>query len=431
MGLPGRPGPKRKSLTESIEHGLKADRTGSNRQKDLERLTKLTYPNVVHKKYAFQVYKAMCLLWQHLVDLTPLKQTVLFLAVYCIARQCSTGTELRTPVRFEGGTLTLEDYLSLVSAVNPLSGYSMQHIIPNLNLHPVYKDQGEDGFFNKGQAWWNMWSSRVGAHPHLKAGILLSALFFLCVRGERPLQWLLDNPDKLFDRFDYWTDFYRAACLDDTPYFGLKADNKKKQKRGQHTTEQITRSAGQALDNLLQPLWKNSKPLHDLIQASTPAQYADALAQICYFGGDLTFSHSLEYLQLWDSSSLSPIFTCRMSKQQLATFIKAGKNSQAFLRIANAAGQRSKPTSVTYEQFSNKVFDCLPDRIHFSDDATPASFPHFYATDGSQNACKAMEVYQTLLTGVWGGKHRGDASPTPVAVVKKSMLKKKSVRKIK
>ena len=49
---------------------------------------------------------------------------------------------------------------------------------------------------------------------------------------------------------------------------------------------------------------------------------------------------------------------------------------------------------------------------------------HFYATDGSQNACKAVQVYQTLLTGSWNGKQRGDFPPAPTHKVRKHMLKR-------
>ena len=59
-------------------------------------------------------------------------------------------------------------------------------------------------------------------------------------------------------------------------------------------------------------------------------EFAKCLGALKEFGGDFGFSHTLEYLQLWDISSPNEVFSCHMGKDVLATFIKAGKNSKAF-----------------------------------------------------------------------------------------------------
>ena len=74
--------------------------------------------------------------------MTPFQQTVLFLSVYVVARQCSGKQGLRNPKLFTGGTLTLELYNKIMDVRNPISGYTLRDIIPKVHLHPVYKDQG-------------------------------------------------------------------------------------------------------------------------------------------------------------------------------------------------------------------------------------------------------------------------------------------------
>ena len=67
----------------------------------------------------------------------------------------------------------------------------------------------------------------------------------------------------------------------------------------------------------------------------------------------------------------------------------------------------------------------LPEAIAF-EDGTSATSPHFLVTDASQNACKAMQVYQTYLTGAWGRKNRGEEPPAQRTKVKKAHLKKRT-----
>ena len=105
---------------------------------------------------------------------------------------------------------------------------------------------------------------------------------------------------------------------------------------------------------------------------------------------------------------------------------KAGKNSQGFLYIVNSHGQRSTAGSTSYRALSDRVHKMLPEAILF-EDGSSAKFPHFFVTDASQNACKAMQVYQTYLTGAWGGKNRGEEPPEPRRTkVKKAHLKKRN-----
>lgn len=160
------------------------------------------------------------------------------------------------------------------------------------------------------------------------------------------------------------------------------------------------------LDRLLHPCWAEPKLLEDVVQAKAPGSMCEALSTIKGFGGDLLFSHTLEYLQLFDADACPPVLGCHMSKPVVADFVRGGKNSQAFVRIANAASQRSSEGSSSMKTLCAAVDTLLPDTVLFSDGSTTC-FPHFYVTDGSQNACKAMQVYQTFLTGAWNGKQRG------------------------
>jgi hypothetical protein len=119
-----------------------------------------TFNTVLHKNNAFDVYLSMRLLLHCVCDVTPLEQAVLFLTIYCIARQCSKGQELRTPLSFEGGSLNLQTYLQIIKLRNPMSGLTIAEIIPNMDRHPVYKDEASNVFFEMGKEWWHKASAR-------------------------------------------------------------------------------------------------------------------------------------------------------------------------------------------------------------------------------------------------------------------------------
>ena len=236
-------GPRPQSVTGLITDGLVGDPNGSQQQRAYHKLQTLTSVKVVNPKFAFDTYMAVHLLWRHILDAGPFEQTVFFLTVYCVARQCSSRAEgVRTPIRFEGGSIALNTYLDLVNTHNPVSGFTLSEVISNLNLHPVYKDAGDDEFYNKGQHWWTTHCLKIGTALHDKAMLLLTALFFLSVRSECVLKYLIDTPDHLLTRFDEWVAMYRHVCLESTPMIGLKEDPRKK--RNQHTTEQKTHTAG-------------------------------------------------------------------------------------------------------------------------------------------------------------------------------------------
>ena len=88
----GARGPSRESSIVKVHDGrLKADANGSEMQRDLHALTSLSVSKVVDSKHAFGVYRSMRLLWHDVQpNITPLMQTVIFLAVYVVARQCSS-----------------------------------------------------------------------------------------------------------------------------------------------------------------------------------------------------------------------------------------------------------------------------------------------------------------------------------------------------
>jgi hypothetical protein len=247
------PGQARISLEQQVEDGLRPDSNGSSNQRDLAKLRALSYGGVVQKEYAFDVHCSVRLLWQHMYKhLTPLRQTALFLVVYVIARQCSFKGQsvLTTPVSFQGGEVTIEEYNSILDVFNPVSGYRLREVITNLHLHPVYKDQGNDQFFNDAQEWWSGQTSKRNSLT-MKAHILLTALFFLAVRSERVLKYLRGNVEFLLCDFDSYCTLWKAVCEGRSPFIGLKDGDRAK--RSQHTSEQKTWGAGHLLDILLQP----------------------------------------------------------------------------------------------------------------------------------------------------------------------------------
>jgi hypothetical protein len=237
----GRRGPARKSLEQAVQDGLRPDSGGSELQRVYADLKNLTSNAVLRKENAHNVFVSMKLLWRHIADVTPFKQTVLFLCAYVIARQCCRGKNLRQPTGFIGGTITVQEYLAIMDAYNPASGYKLKDVIPHLHLHPVYKDQGDDRFFNDGKKWWLL-HAPLATTLHLRCVLLLTALFFLSVRSESVLAFLLSNPDCLLHGFDDFGTIWKGVVQQGTVFIGLKAS--KRAKRNQHTTEQKTWSVG-------------------------------------------------------------------------------------------------------------------------------------------------------------------------------------------
>ena len=145
------PGPKRRSVADAVDKGLKPDQYGSPAQRSVYNVQNLTYAQGVRKHKSWDGYCSMNQLWHHSMDVSPAKQAILFLSICVVARMCCSGSVVRTPMAFEGGLLTLDVYKALINVRNPFTGYSMFEIMPHLHLHPVYKDGGKDSFYNDGQ----------------------------------------------------------------------------------------------------------------------------------------------------------------------------------------------------------------------------------------------------------------------------------------
>ena len=97
----------------------------------------------------------------------------------------------------------------------------------NLNLHPVYKDGGDDAFYDAGAKWWRGWAGQERDIQE-RAMIVLTALYILCVRSEKALQYFSSNSNVLLDSFEAWAEFYKRVCLHDTPMYGLKVHPRRK-----------------------------------------------------------------------------------------------------------------------------------------------------------------------------------------------------------
>ena len=65
-------------------------------------------------------------------------------------------------------------------------------------------------------------------------------------------------------------------------------------------------------ERLLAPVWRKPSTLSKVFAVETAKQFAETLAGVKMFGGGLVFSHTLEYLQLWDQSATHPLFRCHM-----------------------------------------------------------------------------------------------------------------------
>jgi hypothetical protein len=174
---------------------------------------------------------------------------------------------------------------------------------------------------------------------------------------------------------------YKSVVIPNSAFIGLKHPS-----RNKHTSEQKTWSMGLLQDLILLPFWQNPEMLDGLLRAKTAKAFARALASLKCLGGDLMYSHTLEYLQLWDSHAPCQIFGCSMSKATLATYIKPGKNSSIYVWWASCVMSGEVGVRNVITQLCRDVREQLPTKITFEDGST-ASCPHFYVTDGSQNSC--------------------------------------------
>jgi hypothetical protein len=138
--------------------------------------------------------------------------------------------------------------------------------------------------------------------------------------------------------------------------------------RNQNTTEQKTWTAGQALDNLLAPAWRSPDALLELLTVTSAKAFTKALSAQKGFGGSLVFSHTLEYLQLWDSASMHPLFSCHLRKCIMSRYIRPGKNCQNYLDICNARSERGgTPGNYSLKNLSADVLDLLPKSVELVD----------------------------------------------------------------
>ena len=130
----------------------------------------------------------------------------------------------------------------------------------------------------------------------MQRGILLTLLTVLVVRADRLLKYLLDNPGFLLSSEQCLPQLYRDLVFGKSVYLGLRDTSK--QTRANATSEQKLWSVGDIIDAILVPCWENPAKLDRILECAAIENLAEALDDIPRFGGDLIFSHSLEYLYL-------------------------------------------------------------------------------------------------------------------------------------
>ena len=403
---------------------LEPNPDGTDNARAYDKMCSLTYTGVVNPQNGYAVQCGLVLLFRNIFVGPPTTLLSTLLAVYAVARQSCTRNSMRTVKSFVGGTLNVATYTAFLAVRNPVTGLALKDTVCSLHLHPVYKDQGSDIFYENGLGWWKA-HAELSPPIDVKRVILLTALFFLSVRSEAALTYFMADTSRLLrDIFDFGR-LYQSVALPSTPFIGLRGNKNK----GVHTTEQKTRGAGLLLDILLHPGWNKPKQLDDLLLAKTAKSFTDALKVFSGFSGDLVFTHTMEYLQLWDQACDNGLFSYHMSKKTMAEYVKPGKNSQMYLSIMNNPSQRGRSGSSSMTSLAKSVVDVLPTRVEFYDDTT-ASNPHFYATDGSQNVCKLIQCFQLLLTSQAGGHQRNQTALEKVkALAAQAPVKQHRLRK--
>ena len=383
----------------------KPNPAGSELQQQSAKLVALTPARCLTAHY--DVQQSMQVMYRHVPTRSIPHLMAVFLAAYCVARACNTRESFREVVSFSGGPLSMDvgTYNAMLLSVNPFlrSRPCLKDAVRTLHLHPVYKHTGSDDFWNRGKSWWAQGALRC-SHVDDKCALLLTALFMLAIRADSMLSFCVDNPSFRFIDMAAFSFFWTAVVLPaKTPFLALRPHVP----RNAHTTEQKIVGVGSLLDSLLTPCWLQPALLRDVVEASTPTEWTQSLKRIKRFGGDLVFSHTMEYLQTWDSGlpTTSRVFKTNMTRDVMSEFILNGKNAKTYLSIVNARSQKDHVVTgaITMKILSSAVRDALPSQAVLSDGSV-LGFPSFCAVDGQQNSCKAVQAMQTVLTGTHNGK---------------------------
>ncbi|CAK0799084.1 unnamed protein product [Prorocentrum cordatum] len=96
-----------------------------------------------------------------------------------------------------------------------------------------------------------------------------------------------------------------------------------------------------------------------LLRAACVAEFAGVLKTISLLKGPLLFSHTLEYLLLFDREAQCRVFSFSIeAAESLAPFIMSGQNAQVFLSYARAARYRGNVyEGITMDSLAAKVCD--------------------------------------------------------------------------
>jgi hypothetical protein len=96
----------------------------------------------------------------------------------------------------------------------------MRKCVSILSLHPVYKDQGDDKYFELGRSWWLKETSHARTNDEA-AWVLLTALFFLMVRSQKALRYLVEHPNFLLSSMSQFAVIWDAIVLPGSNAYGL------------------------------------------------------------------------------------------------------------------------------------------------------------------------------------------------------------------
>jgi hypothetical protein len=377
------------------EMSVKPKANGGVVQRMAHSLKKLNYVKVLKPECSWQVLSGVALLYRHLfIDLDPQDILVQVLAGYILWR-LTRGES----VGLAQGRANLQRLQDLYEVQNPFTGKSLGCVCAELNLHPVFKDEG-DPFADKLRQWWLAHTERPLQVQQQRA-MLLTALFILSVRSYPALEWFLAHPDVLLTDIDVFTCMWKAICATTGPFVALRPGRP----HSLHTTEQKTIGAGKLLDDLVHRLWLEPERLDAVLVARTPVKLVAALKSLPRMKGVLGSEHTLDYFILCEKDAGHHLFQVPLTKRTVDWAIVGGNNSQVFLKIWNASSQRGSARDQTWTSLAAQLSRILPRSIEL-EQGQVVQCPRFTALDCVQTTCKFVEVLQTLLSGKTGGKER-------------------------
>ena len=303
------------------------------------------------------------------------------------------------------------DYFGrLADAANPnvTENATLREVVTRLRLHSVKKTAEADPFFARLESLVGSWQSALGVTHILGSAfegellnsvrqIVVKSLLVLSVRSE-PLLEIFEREDVPVDTPACLPILYQQILALDAVPFPCMVDSNSDW------------SMGMLVDSILYPFWANPAHFDRLILNPLDLKPQGDHPGYALFRQGLVFSHTFEYLTL---------LMCDVSKDMLEydDIVVSSKNGAAFLHVANCTSQKGvPPRSYTWRSVRRRLSSLLPENLGLC------------ALNAQSSACKMIQCWQAIFSGLLLGGQRNVASLVEGHRVKKPKKKRPGPR---